>query len=301
LVGPVGHHGVVLLGDGSRARSALVDLAHQAARTATRFGFALHCGIADKKGSEPLPARYFAALWAAERALAEGRSVVGGEPQPRPTTARLRRLRTELAACVRQQPGLTSLRFEEYIQAVLAHSGYRYESVRPHLEAGFERLAESIGEGGLLDEKSASELWTSVERTVDASRTVEALIDAYRRVVIDLERALKSPTQARHDRSLRRALSFVREHLGEALPLARAARVAGFAPRHFSALFRKIEHTPYSAYLRDQRVARAKEMLRMTRLTVDRVGRSCGFRTRTHFHRAFRRAVGMTPIAYRES
>jgi two-component system response regulator YesN len=170
-----------------------------------------------------------------------------------------------------------------------------------HLDAGFERLAEAVAADGLLDEKSTSELWTSIERASDAARTVAALVAAYRRIVADLAQALGSPTRARRDRSMRRALAFVREHLSEPLPLARVARAAGFAPKYFCQLFRQSEGVAYATYLRDLRVARAKEMLRLTRLTVERVGRSCGFRTRTHFHRAFRRSVGMTPMAYRAS
>jgi AraC-like DNA-binding protein len=303
LVGPVAHNGLVILcgREGARARSALIDLNGRVATLARRFGFAMHGGIADTKGSEPLAARYLAALRAAEKALADGRSVVAGEPVARPSSARLRKLRGDLERCALQGPSVVSARFEEYIQAVLAHTGYRLEPIRGHLDAGFERLVEPIASDGLLDERSVSELWASIERAADGARTVAALTDSYRRIVDDLGRGLQSPTGVRRERSMRRALSFVREHLGEPLPVDRVAKAAGFAPKYFSKLFHEIEGIPYGTYVRDLRLARAKEMLKLSRLTVDRVGRSCGFRTRTHFHRAFRRAVGVTPIAYRTS
>ena len=72
---------------------------------------------------------------------------------------------------------------------------------------------------------------------------------------------------------MRRALSFIREHLGEALTLERVARAAGFAPKYFSQLFHQSEGMSYATYLRDLRLARAKEMLKLSRLSVDRVAR----------------------------
>lgn len=94
---------------------------------------------------------------------------------------------------------------------------------------------------------------------------------------------------------------FIREHLGEHLPLERVARAAGFAPKYFSHLFHQSEGVAYGTYLRDLRLARAKELLILSRLSVDSIRRSCGFRTRQHFHRAFRKAVGLTPIQFRSA
>lgn len=303
LVGPVGHNGVVLLTDSDtpRAKTSSVDLIQRTTALARRFGFALHAGIADESRAEPLPTRYLAALRAAEKALSEGQNLVRAESAPRPTLARLRRLRGDLGRAVAQGPKAISARFEEYVQAVLAHSGYRIEPVRTHLDAGFERLTEPVASDGLLDEKSLSELWASIERAADAARTVAALTEAYRRIVDDLGHGLQSPTHARRDRSMRRAVSFIREHLGEPLPLDRVARAAGFAPKYFSQLFHDSEGLPFATYVHDLRIARAKELLKLSRLSVDRVGRSCGFRTRTHFHRAFRQSVGVTPMEYRTS
>jgi len=301
LVGPVGHNGVVLLTDSgsARARAALTDLTSRVAAIARRLGFELHAGVVDERGGGSLPTRYLAALRAAEKAQSEGRRIVRGEPARRPTSGRLRQLRSDLGRSVLQKPAVISARFEEYIQEVLSHAGHRFESVRAHLEAGLERLLEPVTSDGLLDEKSVSDLWESTERAAGAARTVAALSDSYRRTVADLGHGLQTPKGAQRERSMRRALSFIREHLGEALTLERVARAAGFAPKYFSQLFHQSEGMSYATYLRDLRLARAKEMLKLSRLSVDRVARSCGFRTRTHFHSVFRSVVGVTPIVYR--
>jgi AraC-like DNA-binding protein len=298
LVGPVGNNGVVLLVESARA---LADLTSRVAALARKFGFAMHAGLATPQTSETLPARYVTALRAAEQAASEGRPFVRGEPAVRPASAaRLWRLRAELGRSAARSADGMAARFEEYVEAVLAATGYRLELVRGHLDAGFERLFEPIAEGGLIDERGVDELWASVRKSADAARSVADLTEAYRRNVADLARGLLgSTTEARHDRSLKRAHAFLHEHLSEPLPLERVARAAGFAPKYFAALFRKSEGIAYTTYLRDFRLARAKEMLKNSRLSVERVGRACGFSSRTHFHRVFLESCDMTPTHYR--
>jgi AraC-like DNA-binding protein len=302
VCGRIGDHGVVFLVDhaGSGARSKLGDLAARAASTARRFGLELYAGISRATTSEPIPTRYHSALWAAEKALSRGERVVYGEPRPERLAEHLRQLRSELGRSIQDRPGKLSPRFDRYIEAVLAHAGYRLEPTRAHLEAGLERLAEPLRAGGLIDQKSYDDLSTSMERTAEEARTVMELVGSYRRLVSDIEAAMQGPTAARTDRGTRRALAFMREHAGERLSLARVARVAGFAPDYFSRLFKKSEGMTFGRYLQELRVERAKQMLSGTTLTVEQVQRLSGFQNRPYFHRLFKNAVGMTPIAYRE-
>ena len=92
----------------------------------------------------------------------------------------------------------------------------------------------------------------------------------------------------------------MREHLAERLTLARVARIAGFAPGYFSTLLSRTEHATFRNYLSTLRLARAKQMLVATILSVERVGQLCGFPTRSRFHRAFRQSTGLTPDRYRK-
>jgi two-component system response regulator YesN len=121
----------------------------------------------------------------------------------------------------------------------------------------------------------------------------------YREGVSEFERALRDPTQAKQDRGIGRALAFTREHAGESVSVAQVARVAGFAPDYFSRLFRREQGVTFRKYLQDLRLERAKQMLGDTALSVDQIQKLAGFRTRTHFHAAFKHAVGCTPIEFR--
>ncbi|HEV8245849.1 MAG TPA: AraC family transcriptional regulator, partial [Polyangiaceae bacterium] len=112
--------------------------------------------------------------------------------------------------------------------------------------------------------------------------------------------ALLRPKAAEHERSLERALTYIREHAGEELTLSQVAKVAGFAPSYFSRLFAASERTTFQKYLAGLRVERAQSMLESTDVAIERVGKLSGFRSRTRFHLAFKQACGVTPAGYRE-
>jgi two-component system response regulator YesN len=150
---------------------------------------------------------------------------------------------------------------------------------------------------GQLDSKDFDELCAPIAK--EASASVTELVAAYRVVVAQLERAVESPTVARQGRSVERALAFMRDHLGEPLTLPRVAKVARFAPSHFSRLLRREQGMPFERYLGRLRLERAKHMLSTTPISVGRVAERSGFKSRTHFQQVFRKVTGETPIAYR--
>jgi len=180
------------------------------------------------------------------------------------------------------------------------HCGYRLQAVRAELDAGLERLADPLLATGALDEKSFDEMCTALERATEGANTVTSLVAVYRTLVSDIQVAMHNPTVARQDRGTRRALAFMSEHAAEPLTLAKVARAAGFAPDYFGRLFSRTEGMTFQHHLRDLRVARAKQVLKETSLSVDGVSQLVGFASRIYFHRAFKRVVGMTPIEYRE-
>jgi AraC-like DNA-binding protein len=301
--GKIGAQGVTFLaerkGSQQQARVWLTDLALRARKLAREHGLSLHAGISQSTTFEHLPARYHEALRAAEKAVSSGLSVVYGEPQRERSSERLRLLRAALGRTIEERPKVLSARFDRYVEAVLAHSGYRIESTRAELEAGLERLTEPLLAQGLLDEKSSRELHRSLERSTDGATTVAELVASYRRCISEIEAALAHPVRARQARGTERALTFVRENLSEPLELARVAKVAGFAPDHFSVLFKREQGMTFVRYVLEARIEQAKSMLGGTRLSVDQIQDLCGFHNRTYFHRAFKRLVGKRPAEYR--
>jgi AraC-like DNA-binding protein len=304
LCGPIGDHGIVFLldepGSGPRAHAKLLEIGRRAAALASDFGLSMHLGVSTAERPLSLPARFQNALSAAELALSTGAPVASADALLARAAARpLDDLRRELVRTTAENPLLLAPRFERYLESVRAHCGYRVDATRAHLEVGLHQVLRALHEAGALDERSVAELSSSIERSSQESSTVGDLCVAYRKVIADVELALDRPRDAHKDRSLRRAIAFIREHASEPLGLAKVSRVAGFAPGYFSKLFRRTEGITFREYTQKLRIRQAGQMLLSTTLSAEKVGHLCGFRTRQCFHAIFRRHTGMTPFAYR--
>jgi AraC-like DNA-binding protein len=305
VAGRVSDHVLTLLLDeprtGPHARRKLTELMRRVDAIARGCDLNVHWGLAVGSDARSLPARYQAALAAAEHALSVGEPASDSTAGPTREVGLLSGLRRQLALVARENPALLPARFDRYVEAACRECGYRVEPIRVHFEAGLEQIVNSLSDVGALDEKARAELPETVARDAARARTVEELSQVFRRAVSDLALSAGKPTDAGQQRSIRRATAFIREHLAEPLTLAAVAKAAGFAPSYFSTVFAKVERTPFRNYLTRLRVERSKQMLASTALSIERVGQLVGFPSRVHFHRAFRRELGLTPTEYRKT
>lgn len=100
---------------------------------------------------------------------------------------------------------------------------------------------------------------------------------------------------------LRRALSFAREHLHEALPVERLAEAACLSPRQFGRLFRaETGQTPAKAVER-LRVEAARLRLEEGREPVEAIARAVGFSDPERMRRSFIRHFGQPPQALKRA
>lgn len=98
---------------------------------------------------------------------------------------------------------------------------------------------------------------------------------------------------------LRRVTELVKAKIEEELSTDEMAASAELSTAHFSKIFRQSTGESPHQFVLGQRVERAKEMLRTTRMRVLDVAIACGFKTQQHFARVFRRVCGASPTEYR--
>jgi len=99
--------------------------------------------------------------------------------------------------------------------------------------------------------------------------------------------------------SLKRAMEYINANLAEDVHLESIANELDLSASHFAHEFRNTTgQTPYQ-YLLDQRMAKAKDLLRRTKLPVQFISASTGFSSPANFVRTFRQRVGLTPEAWR--
>jgi AraC family transcriptional regulator len=98
---------------------------------------------------------------------------------------------------------------------------------------------------------------------------------------------------------LRQVLDYINDHLDGDIKLANLAALLGMSQFHFSYLFKQsIGTSPYQ-YLLQQRVERAKQLLRQTERSIMDIALECGFSSHSHLSKQFRQLTGIPPKAYR--
>ena len=100
---------------------------------------------------------------------------------------------------------------------------------------------------------------------------------------------------------MRRALTYAKENLRNALNVEELAEAASLSPRQFSRIFRdETGQSPAKAVER-LRLEAAKAMLEEGRHSLDVVARDTGFADRDRMRRAFLRFFGQPPQSLRRS
>lgn len=95
-------------------------------------------------------------------------------------------------------------------------------------------------------------------------------------------------------------LDWAVDHLDEPLTVADLAERAAMSKRSFARKFRQATGTTPLAWLTDQRVALARQLLETTDLTVDSVATRSGLGTAANLRTRLRDACGVSPSAYRQ-
>ena len=91
---------------------------------------------------------------------------------------------------------------------------------------------------------------------------------------------------------------YIHAHLAEDLSVDELAAAVALPVDRFARTFRTATGRAPYAFVLEQRVTRARSLLRTT-LSLAEVAHTVGFSSQSHFTTAFRKLTGLTPDAYR--
>lgn len=92
------------------------------------------------------------------------------------------------------------------------------------------------------------------------------------------------------------ACQFLQDHLSEPVGRKDVARFLRLHPNHVSRLFRQFSHKPFHEFVLQQRLARARKLLRgSSDLNVTDIAAASGFANLGYFSRCYQRAFGRAP------
>lgn len=99
---------------------------------------------------------------------------------------------------------------------------------------------------------------------------------------------------------LERVIDYIKANLTQDLSILDLATLTSMSESHFSRSFKQsVGIAPYQ-YLMQQRVERAKQLLKQQAISISDIALDCGFANQTHLTKVFRQMTGVTPKAYQK-
>jgi AraC-like DNA-binding protein/ligand-binding sensor protein len=100
---------------------------------------------------------------------------------------------------------------------------------------------------------------------------------------------------------IRRARAYILANQADPIDLDKVAQAMHVSTFYFCKMFKKATGLTFTDYLSRVRVEKAKALLLNPHLRISEIAYDVGFQSLTHFNRMFRKIVGESPTAYRES
>lgn len=222
----------------------------------------------------------------------------------------------EAAAFVRATPGYPVELDEAICRDIRAGDG---ERALGGLDAFLLRLkGESLSYP--LFQRYALQLLSSVYRIVYENRIDEWVLkemsrprelfrrefaaDEYRRFMAEwigaIVDALECKRRQRNDRTIEKALEYIRGHYAKDLSLEDVARQVGMSGSYFSAFFKQETGDNFVEHLTRLRIDKAKTLMMDADLRLYEISQLVGYQDVKYFSRLFKRHVGVTPAEYRQ-
>jgi AraC family transcriptional regulator len=112
---------------------------------------------------------------------------------------------------------------------------------------------------------------------------------------------LRERSQGLTSHQVKQVADFIQFHLDQDLSLEMLAEHIGFSSYYFARLFRQTVGESPHQFVLHQRIERAQGLLKETRLPLIQIAEACGFTDQSHLTQIFKRHLGLTPRAYRQS
>ena len=100
---------------------------------------------------------------------------------------------------------------------------------------------------------------------------------------------------------LRQIIAYINEQLDRSISLAELADVIQMSPHYFASLFKQSTGITPHQYVTKCRLERAKQLLARDELSIVEVCHQLGYQNQSHFTKVFRKHLGITPKAYKNS
>lgn len=168
--------------------------------------------------------------------------------------------------------------------------------------AAFERVARILARNG-MSEDAILTFHTAYQQTrrIEPQRyqSMVTLLATFARQLGEHAEKIVAFSQGREPAGVTRAREYIAKNLGEPLPLAAVARIAGLSESHFCRIFRDAVGMTLTDYINRCRIEWAKRELLAPDARVSEIAFHVGYQSLSQFNRCFARLTGRSPSQYR--
>jgi AraC-like DNA-binding protein len=120
-------------------------------------------------------------------------------------------------------------------------------------------------------------------------------------MVYGYTKAVQEVLRENYSKPIRKAVDYIKLHLGEQLALSDIAKAAGLAPNYLSHAFKAETGDTVTQYIAKKRCQIAEDLLWTTDLSISEVSNHVGYYDSNYFVKVFKAQYGLTPSKYRQS
>lgn len=189
--------------------------------------------------------------------------------------------------------------FERYL--LFPQQAHFSPELRPCFERHYYHLA---GEDSTAIRRELELIGQEMER--DDEYTYPMYLTCLERILIRLARHYPQaeqappPSDAHIDQIVEDVVLYIQRNAHRDLTLPDTAHLFKVSPGYLSTAFREIMGIGYNAYVNKTRLARSLKLLSSTDLSVAQIAAQCGFHNSNYFATVFKKAMGVSPTAYRK-
>ena len=153
-------------------------------------------------------------------------------------------------------------------------------------------------EGALLKEELMAIVDNPYRSSINQIGHMYLFFDALIRSTVNRKTVVQSGKM--RDTYIREAISFIELNYGRAISVEDIADFCNINRSYLNRLFKESTGKTLQNFLMYYRMNRAAELLKVSELTVNEIGKRCGYQNQLHFSRAFKTIFGLSPMQWKK-
>ena len=153
-------------------------------------------------------------------------------------------------------------------------------------------------EGALLKEELMAIVDNPYRSSINQIGHLYLFFDALIRSSVNRKTMVQSGKM--RDTYIKEAISFIELNYGRAISVEDIADFCNINRSYLNRLFKESTGKTLQNFLMYYRMNRAAELLRVSELTVNEIGKRCGYQNQLHFSRAFKTMFGLSPMQWKK-